>query len=83
MNKGFVFCAVVCSALALAVFAGFFEFFNIPVAVAILLLLALGLIFHGVAIYTSGPRTKSENASETNRAGAREPVAAILSEKKS
>lgn len=51
MGRGFVLCAVACTALALAVYAGLFEPLGVPASGAVFLLLALCLLFHGASIY--------------------------------
>ena len=51
MGKGFVLCAVVCSALALALYAGLYEYFGFSASFAVLLLLGICFLFHGAATY--------------------------------
>jgi hypothetical protein len=59
MGKGFVLCAVVCASLALAVYAGLYQFIGISDAAAIFLLLGICLVFHGAAIFFLRPREES------------------------
>ena len=59
MGKGFVFCAVICSALALALYAGLYRFLGVSDTAAVFLLLGICLAFHGAALYTQRPRKKS------------------------
>lgn len=68
MGKGFVFCAVVCSALALSVYAGLYEFLGVSASVAVFLLLGICLLFHGAALYTLKPRAKSGGRLESDAA---------------
>jgi uncharacterized protein YhhL (DUF1145 family) len=74
MGRGFVVCAVACSALALAVYAGLFEPLGVPASGAVFLLLALCLFFHGASIYLlkgGGSRTEKLETNETVAAGRR------------
>jgi hypothetical protein len=58
MGKGFVLCAVVCSALALAVYAGLSEYLGFSSSFAVFLLLGICFLFHGTAIYMLSSREK-------------------------
>ena len=73
MGRGFVVCAVACSALALAVYAGMFEPLGVPATGGVFLLLALCLAFHGASIYLlRGGGTEKIEKSETASAGKQE-----------
>lgn len=59
MSKGFVFCAVLCSALALAVYAGLYEVLGISASVAVFVLLGLCVVFHALAMMMLRPTEES------------------------
>lgn len=80
MNRGFVFCAVLCSALALTVYAGLYGLVGISAGMAVVLLVALCLIFHGAAMYLFSSSAKPETRSETgeeNSCGEGESLPAV------